>query len=369
MLKTILPLFLIVHSFQKSDVYFTKEITSHKLVEMFQKLNLNLKGNIGLKVHSGEPNGLYFLKPDFLQEIYDYTKGTFIECNTAYSSKRSNTENHKQLLEQNGWTKNNRRAVIMDENPDDDIELKVKNPQKISKNYVGGKIKDFDSCIVLSHFKGHQMGGFGGALKQLSIGFASQKGKTVIHTAGQNTDWHYTFIRAANQEDFTASTADAASTIMDYFPQGQIAFVTVLANISTSCDCAGASAPAPKIHDIGILASTDPVAIDKACLDLIKSNVDTGTDSLLNQINRLKGENTIIVAEKIGVGSQDYNLINVDGVNGGQQSDNTDNNSDDNGQNNDEEEEEYFIPNKDNFLRIRNLIGLYLYLITILFII
>lgn len=228
MLKTILILSLLLQAIQKSDVYFTKEISSHKMVEMLQKLNLNLKGNIGLKVHSGERNGKYFLTPDFLQEIYDYTNGTFIECNTAYSSQRSSSSSHKNLLDQNNWTKNSRRTVIMDENPDDDIELKVENPQKISKNYVGSNLKNFNSILVLSHFKGHSMGGFGGALKQLSIGFASQKGKTYIHTAGHYTDWHYAMSGKTSQEDFTASMADAASTIIDYFPKGRIGYISVL---------------------------------------------------------------------------------------------------------------------------------------------
>ena len=227
-MKSLLLLILIVYAFQKSDVYFTKEITPSKMVEMLKKLNLKLTGKVGLKIHSGEPNGLYFLKPDFLQEIYDYTNGTFLECNTAYTSVRSNTNTHRQLLEENGWTKNNRRIVIMDENPEDDIKLDVKNFQKIKENYVGGHIKDYESIVVLSHFKGHQMGGFGGALKQLSIGFASQKGKTWIHTAGQYTDWQYAMSKAANQEDFTTSMADAASTIVDYF-QGKIGFIIVIA--------------------------------------------------------------------------------------------------------------------------------------------
>ena len=374
MLETILILSLLLQAFQKSDVYFTKEISSHKMVEMLQKLNLNLKGNIGLKVHSGERNGKYFLTPDFLQEIYDYTNGTFIECNTAYSSQRSSSSSHKNLLDQNNWTKNSRRTVIMDENPDDDIELIVENPQKISKNYVGAKIKDFDSVVVLSHFKGHQMGGFGGALKQLSIGFASQKGKTVIHTAGQHTEWRYAMSRAANQIDFTSSMADAASTIMNYFPKGQIGFVTVLANISLACDCAGSSAPAPRIHDIGILASTDPVAIDRACLDLIKSNVDTGTEDLLNQIKRLEGENTINVAEQIGVGSQEYNLIEVEGKsdngNGNNGNNNSDDktNNDDNDPNDDDDEDEISNLNGE-FLRSKNLFGLNLCLINLLILI
>ena len=293
-MKIFLPIFLIIQTLQKSDVYFTKEITPSKMVEMLKKLNLNLSGKVGLKIHSGEPNGLYFLKPDFLQEIYEYTKGTFLECNTAYQSVRSDTTTHRKLLEENGWTKNNRRIVIMDEDP--------------SKH-----LKDYDSCIVLSHFKGHQMGGFGGALKQLSIGFASQKGKTWIHTAGEYTEWKYAMSNAASQEKFTAAMADAASTIVDYFNnKGKIGFITVMANISLYCDCAGASAPVPKIPDIGILASTDPVAIDKAALDLVKEKSGSGTTELFQQINRLKGENTVDVAEKIGVGTKDYNLINID---------------------------------------------------------
>ena len=362
MLKTILILVLILQTFQKSDVYFTKEISSHKIVEMFQKLNLNLKGNVGLKVHSGEPNGPYFLRPDFLQDIYDYTNGTFIECNTAYTSVRSSTSGHKQLLNDNGWTKNNRRIVLMDEKPEDVIELTVKKPQKISKNYVGGHLKEFNSCLVLSHFKGHQMGGFGGALKQLSIGFASQKGKTYIHTAGQYTDWRYAMSRAAAQEDFTASMADAASTIVDYFPQGQIGYISVLANISSSCDCAGTSAPAPRIRDIGILASTDPVAIDRAALDLVESKDDDGVEYLFNQISRLKGENTVTVAEKIGFGSQEYNLIDVDGEE--QTTQNNNNNNNNNNQN--EEEEESFDSNKGKILR-GNIISKFLLAMIILF--
>ena len=312
-MKYILLAILIVQSLQESVVYFTKEITSSKMVEMLKQLNLELKGKVGLKIHSGEPNGPYFLRPDFLQEIYDYTEGTYLECNTAYTSVRSSTEGHKKLLDDNGWTKNNRRIVIMDENPNDDFELTVKNPEMIKQNYVGGRLKEFNSCIVLSHFKGHQMGGFGAALKQLSIGFASQKGKTWIHTAGEYTDWHYAMSKAATQEKFTAAMADAASTIVDYFREkGTIGFITVMANISLSCDCAGASAPTPKIKDIGILASTDPVAIDQAALDLIDLYKDDGTEDLLNQIRRLKGENTVNVAEKIGLGSTEYTIIDID---------------------------------------------------------
>ena len=313
MLKYILLFLFLSKTFQKSDVFFTKTISSSNMVKIFKKLNIELKGRVGLKVHSGETGGKYFLRPDFLQEIYDYTNGTFIECNTAYSGGRHTTALHKQLLKDHGWLDNNRRTVIMDENPSADFTLPIKNPQKISENIVGEHLKDYDSCLVLSHLKGHPMGGFGGALKQLSIGFASQAGKAWIHTAGVSKNWNEAFTKGTSQIDFTTSMGDAASSIVDYFKsKGGIAFINVMSNISKSCDCMGGSAPAPKIHDIGILASLDPVAIDRACLDLILKNPDTGTDELLNQIDNLKGENTIVSAEKHEIGTQEYNLIDID---------------------------------------------------------
>ena len=308
MAKSILILlfiFFIGNSFQKADVYFTQYITKSNMVKMFKKLNVKLTGKIGLKVHSGEVGGKYFLSPDFLQKIHDYTKGTFIECNTAYQGGRYTTEAHKQLLKDHGWLKNGRRTIIMDENPSNDFNLTIENPEIINRTIVGGRLKEFDSCIVLSHFKGHPMGGFGGALKQLSIGFASKAGKEWIHAAGNLT-------AKASQEDFTASMGDAASSLVKYFrDRGGIVFINVLANISLWCDCAGGRAPAPKIHDIGILASTDPVALDRACLDMIENHTDVGTEELLGQIERLVGENTIFVAERHKIGSQEYNFINI----------------------------------------------------------
>ena len=313
MLKYFL-LFIFLYEFiQKSDVYFIKTISSENIVKMFQKLNVTLTGNVGLKIHTGESGGKYFLHPNFLQKIYDATNGTFIECNTAYSGNRHTTDLHKSLLNTHGWLDNNRRTVIMDENPSDDFELPIENHNKISKDIVGGRLKEFNSCLVLSHFKGHSMGGFGGALKQLSIGFASQAGKAYIHTAGVTSNWRETWSKSASQADFTASMGDAASSIVKYFrDRGGIAFINVMANISKSCDCAGASAPTPRIHDIGILASTDPVAIDRACYDLISKDDSEGVEDWLSNSKRLYGENTIDAAEKLGIGTQEYNLINVE---------------------------------------------------------
>ena len=308
-----LVIILFYESFQKADIFFTKVISSSNMVKIFKKLNVNLPGKIGLKIHSGEKNGKFFLHPDFLQEIYDYTNGTFLETNTAYAASRHTTELHMQLLEENGWLKNGRRTVIMDEDPSADFNLSISDHVMISENIVGGRLKDFDSCIVLSHFKGHSMGGFGGALKQLSIGFASQRGKALIHTAGITSDWHKTFSYNTKQEDFTAAMGDAASSIVNYFKnKGDIVYINVMANISKSCDCSGARAPEPKIHDIGILASTDPVALDRACLDMIKKYEDIGTEDWLKQVENKVGENTIFIAEKHKIGSQEYNLIIID---------------------------------------------------------
>ena len=309
---------LICLSFQKSDVYYTSEISPKAVLNLFEKLRVELKGKIGLKVHTGETGGKYFLRPEFLKEIYDATGGTFIECNTAYKGARHTTELHEELLKAHNWSQYD--IEILDaygekegtDNPDK--ELTIKDPVKISKNYVGGKIDNYESSIVLSHVKGHQMGGFGGALKQLSIGFASQRGKAYIHSAGNTTDWTKAFECNTSQEDFTASMGDAAASVVEYFrAKGGIAFISVIANISLACDCAGGSAPEPKIHDIGILASTDPVAIDRAALDIIKARLEVpGTQDLLKQIANLKGENIITVAEKHKIGTTKYNLINVD---------------------------------------------------------
>ena len=314
MIKYFFFILLICSSFQnKSDVYYTKKISPKTVVEMFKRLNVTLPGNIGLKVHTGERGGKYFLTPDFLQEIYDYTNGTFIECNTAYTSgKRHTTELHYGTLSWNGWVNNSRRVVIMDEDPSQDFNLSIPNHRNISNNIVGGRINEFNSCLVLAHFKGHAMGGFGGALKQLSIGFASRAGKANIHSGGFTTDYNTTWSHKAEQKDFTSAMADAASSIVEYFRnKGQIAFINVMSNISIRCDC-GTGAPEPKIRDLGIMASLDPVAIDRACFDLILKENTEGSREWINNSNTLLGENTIKIAEELGVGTQEYNLICVD---------------------------------------------------------
>ena len=295
-----------------SEVYFIENITSSNMVKIFKKLNIKLKGKVGLKVHTGETGGKYFLRPDFLQDIYNHVKGTFIECNAAYEGARHTTALHKALLKEHGWLNNSRRTVIMDENPKDDFDLAITNGEMINKDIVGGHLKDFDSCIVLSHFKGHPMGGYGGALKQLSIGFASQRGKTWIHTGGQIDDWTKMDDYLANDLNFTAAMGDAASSVVEYFRnKGGIAFINVMSNISLICDCGGYLSPEPKIHDMGILASLDPVALDRACIDMIKEHLDDGTEEWLDQLRNLSGENILDVAERHGIGIQTYNIIDI----------------------------------------------------------
>ncbi len=292
---------------EKPTVYFTKDISPESLVTLYDKLGIKLTGKIALKVHSGEANGPYFLRPKFLKKIYDHVGGTFVECNTAYNSGRGNTEKHMQTARTNGWVGGDVEFQVMDEHANNDYELKIEPHTQIAKNIVGEHLKDYNSCLVLSHLKGHGMGGFGGALKQLSIGFASKAGKSYIHSGGKNS---------ATQEEFTKAMADSASSIVKFFRDqeyGGIAFINVMVNISKDCDCAGTGAAKPEIQDIGVLASLDPVAIDQASIDLIKDSKECdGKTKWLAQLDRQLGENTIKIAEELGVGSREYKLIDLD---------------------------------------------------------
>ena len=301
-------IFVSIISAQKSDVYFTKEISSKAIVTLYDKLNVTLTGKIGLKVHSGELDNPYFLRPEFLNDIYEHTGGTFIECNVAYPGDRSQTKTHKELLEKIGWLKNNGRFQILDEDPNQDRTYNLSNYNKINVTTVGQYLEEYDSCVVLTHFKGAPLG-FGGSLKQLSIGFSTPKGKCFIHTAGVSTQDPFPL---AEDDDFTASMADAASFIVNNFKnKGGIVYINVIANISINCDCDHGPA-VPRIKDIGILASTDPVAIDKASLDLIRQTKDNGTEDFLNNIKEHVGENIFKYAENLGIGTTEYNLINID---------------------------------------------------------
>ena len=297
---------------EKPKVYFTKEITPEKLIDMYKKLGIKLEGNIGIKVHSGEKGNKNFLIPEFIKPMVDYLDGTIIETTSSFPSKfsvRTSYESHKKLLEEHGWTKTFKKVDILDsEQPDD--ELNIPNGFILKKNYIGSKTKNYDSILVIAHFKGHVMGGYGGALKQLSIGFGSRLGKTLQHSAGKCRDGDDIMNYICSDKEFKESMADAAWSVVNMF-KGKIAFINVMKNISIDCDCDGNAKP-PCMKDIGILASTDPVAIDKACLDLIYNSDDPGKKELIERIEKKLGPHIIECSVKLGTGSSDYELINVD---------------------------------------------------------
>lgn len=291
----------------KSKVYFTKEITSESLVKIYEALGIELKGNVGVKLHSGEKGNQNYLRPDFMKELIDKVGGTVIECNTAYDGARNTTEKHKELMKEHEWDKYY-KVDIMDS--EGDTTLDIPNGKIIKKDYVGKHINNYDSILVLSHFKGHPMGGFGGALKQLSIGFASSAGKAYIHTAGKTTDMNDLWNHIPSQEKFIESMADAASAVHNKF-KGNIAYINVMKNMSVDCDCC-AKAENPCMKDIGILASTDPVAIDKACLDLVYNSTDKGKAHLIERIESRQGTHIIDASTSIEFGNSNYELINID---------------------------------------------------------
>ncbi len=283
-------------------VYFTEKITSEGLLNIYKKLNVDLKGKVAVKVHSGEKGNQNYLKPLFYKELIDYVNGTVVECNTAYDGERNTTEKHLKLLENHEWTKYF-DVDLLDEK--EEIALPVNNPKHIKYNYVGKNIENYDSMLVLSHFKGHPMGGYGGALKNISIGLASSHGKANIHGAGE-PDKMWT----ADHDSFLESMAEAAKTVVDY-EKGNMVFINVMANMSVDCDCC-AVAEDPCMENIGILASTDPVALDQACIDLIYNSKDPGKEHLIERIESKNGLLTIKTAEEIGVGTRKYKLIKID---------------------------------------------------------
>ena len=286
-----------------SKVYFSRTITAEKVLELYKMLGTNLKGRVAIKVHSGEKGNQNFLRPDFWRPVIDHVGGTVVECNTAYNGARNTTERHKKLFEEHGWTKYFEVDLLDAEGPD--LELEIPNGKTIKKNYVGKDIVNYDSMLVLSHFKGHPMGGYGGAIKQLSIGVASSFGKAYIHGAGEPDK-----IWTSDHDEFLSSMADAAGSVVDFF-KGNILYVNVMKNMSVDCDCC-AVAEDPCIADIGILVSNDPVAIDQACIDLVYACSDPGKPHLIERIESRHGIYTIECAETLGYGSRDYTLIEVD---------------------------------------------------------
>lgn len=288
----------------KPTVYFSKEITPEKVLEMYKKIGKELTGKVAVKVHSGEEGNQNFLNPEFWRPMIEYVNGTAVECNTAYEGSRDTTERHLQTLEKHGWNKYFPVDLLDAEGPD--IELEIPNGKRIKKNFVGKNLVNYDSFLVLSHFKGHPMGGYGGALKQLAIGTASSYGKGYIHGAGDTTAFWST-----ETDYFLESMADAASTIIEYF-KGNIVYINVMCNMSVDCDCC-AVAEDPCMKDIGVLASLDPVAIDQACIDLVYAATnDPGRDHLIERIESRNGIHTIEAAAELGLGSREYELIEVE---------------------------------------------------------
>jgi len=288
---------------KKSKVYFSKNITKENVVKMYEIMNKKLKGNVAVKVHSGEKGNQNYLRPDFLEPLVKYVNGTVVECNTAYDGERNTTEKHKKLIKEHGWDKYFNVDLLDAEGPD--LEIDIPNGKVIKKNYLGKNIKNYDSLLIVSHFKGHPMGGYGGALKQLSIGLASSFGKSYIHGAGVPEN-----IWTADHDKFLESMADASSSVVDMF-NGNIVYINIMCNMSVDCDCCK-KAQDPCMKDIGILASLDPIAIDKACVDLVYNSKDSGKNHLIERIESRNGIHTIDAAFKLGFGCKDYELINID---------------------------------------------------------
>ncbi len=293
---------------EKAKVFFTKDISPESVIKVFEALNVELPGKVAVKVHSGEEGNQNYLHPEFMRPMVEKVDGTIVECNTAYAGARDTTDKHVKLMADHGWSKYF-DVDIMDADGDD-IVFPIENGRVIKENLVGSHIANYASMLVLSHFKGHPMGGFGGALKQLSIGCASNKGKVNIHTCGASLDQDDFWNKHGSQDDFIEAMAETAGTIVDHF-KGNLAFVNIACNLSVDCDCC-AVAEDPCMGDIGIFASIDPIAIDQACLDAVINSDDPGRDRLLERINSKNGMKIIDDAVRQGYGTKNYELIVLD---------------------------------------------------------
>ncbi|MDE6242121.1 MAG: DUF362 domain-containing protein [Anaeroplasmataceae bacterium] len=291
----------------RTKVYFTRRTDSEALLELYKALGFTLKGNVAVKLHSGEKGNQNFVKPEFVRPIIEHVGGTVVECNTAYEGARNTTDKHLELMKYHGWTKYFRVDIL---DAKEDLELAIPKGQAIQKNIVGKDITKYDAMLVLSHFKGHPMGGFGGAIKQLSIGCASSRGKAYIHSAGVTEDQTKVWDNVAKQDEFLESMADAALSIVDFF-KGNIVYINMLVNLSVDCDCC-AVAEDPCMQDIGMMISLDPLAIDQASIDMVYQSKDRGRDHFVQRVERQHGLHTLEAAEEIGLGSREYELISID---------------------------------------------------------
>ncbi len=297
---------------EKSKVYFTSDTGPQALVKLYKKLGKELEGNVAIKLHSGEKGNQNYLGPEFVKPIVDEVGGTVVECNTAYGhdsgGHRFNTMEHLKVLEEHGWTENFDVEILDATGPD--MVLEIPDGKIIKEDYVGRDLDKYNSMLVLSHFKGHPMGGFGGALKQLSIGCASTAGKAWIHSCGQSADMKDCWEKKIDHDDFLKAMADASWAVNDYF-KDNVVYINVLKNLSVDCDCCHV-AEDPCMKDIGAMISLDPVAIDQACIDMVYNSKDPGRDHFVERVESRHGRLTIEAAEELGVGSRDYELINID---------------------------------------------------------
>ena len=293
----------------KPIVYFTKDISSTGLVKIYEALNTNLKDKVAVKISTGEPGGHNFLSPNLIKDLVSKINGTIVECCTAYKGKRFYPKDHWQTMKDHGFM-DIAPCDILDE--DGEIELPLEGGKYLQgKNIVGKNIQNYKSMLMLSHFKGHQMGGFGGALKNMSIGVASRDGKAWIHTAGITKDTNIMWKHTKDQDAFLASMAEACKSVVTYFGEENMAYINVANNLSIDCDC-NAHPAKPEMADIGIFASLDPVALDQCCYDQIISSHDEGKHSLVNRMHEKHAIHTVEVAHELGLGSREYELVNID---------------------------------------------------------
>lgn len=293
----------------KPTVFFTPKITPENVVRLYEMLGVKLPGKVAVKVHSGEEGNQNYLRPAFMEPMIREVDGTVVECNTAYDGARDTAEKHHKLMAKHGWSELFDVDIMDEDGPSSDIVFPIENGSVIKRNYVGGHLANYASMLVLSHFKGHPMGGFGGALKQLSIGCASNQGKVNIHTGGATLNQGEFWDKCAEQDDFIEAMAEAAETVVNHFGSN-IAYVSVAANLSVDCDCC-AEAADPCMADIGIFASLDPVAIDQACIDAVRNSDDPGRDTFMERVNSRHGTKIIDDAVRLGFGSKDYELVVV----------------------------------------------------------
>jgi uncharacterized Fe-S center protein len=293
---------------EKAKVYFTRTLTPEAVLAMYRALGKALPGKVAVKVHSGEEGNQNYLRPDFMRPMVEAVQGTVVECNTAYDGERNTTEKHRKLLENHLWTKYFPVDLMDAEGPD--LILPTPKGKVLRENMVGRSMAEYDSMLVLSHFKGHPMGGYGGALKQLSIGCASSRGKSLIHSGGVTDDQTAVWSHTAEQDAFCEAMADAAGSVVEFF-KGNLAYVSMMCNLSVDCDCC-AVAEDPCMKDIGILSSLDPVALDQACIDLIRQSSDPGREHFLERVESRHGTHTIDAAAALGFGTKEYELITAE---------------------------------------------------------